>query len=1336
MKLLELPEQTPAEEIDEEILEIFVEEVEEVLGEISGNYVAWKDNPGNEEALTELRRAFHTLKGSGRLVGAMVIGELGWKFENMLNRVIDGTMARNNNVLKLVGQVEHVLPGMIEQFQHGYPAPPDVVLLVSQAHVLTETKGASVGEFEAPDTADAEAAANPDPIPSEETAPPVEPIAEETVANADIPELAELASDDEALPDLPSLEADETADLATELAELDEDLASLDGLPEADLALDDLASVDALEEAADLADPETEFAATLPQDDMDALSGDLADLPELDGLTSDAADDLDLGSLDDDLPDLDADLTAEDLALTEVTNTEFSTDNESLERPELMDSGLADHDELPELETDELLTQDNLLTEDLAVPAAVSAEEDSEEEIDPVLLDIFRNEAAEHITNLKELLDACEVQLPTTLDAEVIRAFHTLNGSSRSVDFQAVSSLAGPLENYARSLVDKNQIISQQELDILRQAVTYIEMILNAESVEAAQQADLLAHVEISDKTSSQAALDTTSEMLAPAASSLSKPKAVTTEPSSGAPIAVEVPDASDEFMVIFLEEADEILENTQSLLERWQVAPDNMQLMKELQRELHTLKGGARMVGIKPMGDLSHKLESILTGIVEGTAKSNAQLPEMVQASVDELASMLEAVRSGEPLYEATQLLEQIERCLGGEAPMSALKASTAVPKPAPEPEPTPPQAAQETTATSEVAPADKPAKADRVEKEDSSGEAGEDRIRVRASLIDKLTNLAGELSISRAHLEQQQGSIKGNIGEMEQTVMRLRDLLRRLEIETEAQIISHYGHAEEDDEEFDPLEMDRFSLLQQLSRSLMETVNDLINIQDSLKMQNRQTDSLLLQQSRIGAELQDGIMRTRMVPFARISPRLQRIARLTSKELRKQVVFNINGEAIEFERTVLNRIVAPLEHMLRNAIGHGVEEAETRQQAGKPAAATINIDLEKESSDLIVRLSDDGGGLNLPAIRKKAEERGLLKPGEIISDQDLMQFILEPAFSTAKEITQVSGRGVGMDVVNSEIKQLSGNLQIFSQRGKGTTFEIRLPLSLTINLALLVHVGEETMAIPLNNVEAVMRAQRSDVLVNELDEAKYYKYMDHDYRVFYVGALLGIAKTPLTDSNLLPILLIRTGERRVALLVDGVEGSKEIVVKAVGPQLGGIRWLAGATILGDGRVVLILDMPMLARAESAKQYEEQLSFIEEAQEEAPPATTIMVVDDSITVRKVTARLLKRQGLEVMTAKDGVDAVAQLQEHIPDLMLLDVEMPRMDGYELATQVRNTETLKHIPIIMITSRTGAKHRDRAEKIGINRYLGKPFNETELLENINELLEESKDAVAV
>jgi len=1245
MQLLEIPPQTPISEVDEEISEIFIEEMEEVLEEILSSYESWKNDQTETEALKTLRRNFHTLKGSGRLVGATVIGELGWRFENMLNRIIESTFSVNEKVFFLLDQVEHTLPDLVEQFKTDQSPSYETCLLISQADYLTQTKGENLGEFDPPTESTTLQAKSP----------------VETVEKK-----SEKLEKSESSTTLPTFEpTTQVAPLATKTQE-----------PEA-------TTFDNQTDTPDWSPEQTE-----------ELNWDIENFPTLD-----------------------TELNTDGLELPSDTETDFNFDSEDL--PVLDGLNLTDENEALFTDSERVILPVTAELEELEEISKPDTEETDFQ--DPVLFDIFQKEANQHLANLTQYIQKLEQQSPSKIDPEIMRAFHSLNGSSRSVNLTALSQIAAPLENYARNLLERQITLSKDILGCFKQATQLIQQFLNTRSFEEGQPQQLLAQV--------QASLE-----------SLPAPPPVVAENQTKAAPSEDVPDATDEFMAIFLDEAEEILENTQSLLERWQVSPDNMQLMKELQRELHTLKGGARMVGIVAMGDLSHQLESVLTRIVEGNAHSSNKLQEIVQNSVDELAAMLEAVRSGVPLEKPTDLIQQISAALvvdgqESEQPATVIKKTAPAPvkttesKPAANTEP-----AESTEKTAPTAPPEN--KLDKIiEKESEIADGGEDRIRVRVSLIDKMTNLAGELSISRAHMEQQQGSLKTNLVEMEQTVIRLRDQLRRLEIETEAQILSHFGEQTSggpDDEEFDPLELDRFSVMQQLSRSLMETVNDLLNIQDFMKTLNRQSDTLLIQQTRIGAELQDGIMRTRMIPFSRISPRLQRIARLTARELRKQVDFIINGEQIEFERTVLNRVVAPLEHMLRNAIAHGVEDAQTRQQAGKPSMAKITIDLGREGSELIIKLSDDGAGLNLRAIRQKAEERGLIKLDTVLSDKELIQFIMEPAFSTAKTITQVSGRGVGMDVVNTEIKQLGGSLQIFSKTGEGTTFEIRLPLSLTINQALMVHIGDETMAVPMAHVEAVRRIPRQEVL-NEEKQSRHYQYMDNSYQLFHLGEILGFGKNNLTDNTLIssiPTLLVRAGDRRVGLLVDGIEGNKEIVVKSVGPQISAIRWIAGATILGDGRVVLILDVPTLTRIETGEQYIPPQPIAEKIVEEKSSAKTIMVVDDSITVRKVTARLLKRQGMEVATAKDGVDAIAQLQDNVPDLMLLDVEMPRMDGYELATQIRNNPDWKHIPIIMITSRTGAKHRDKAEKIGINRYLGKPFNETELLENITNLLAET------
>ncbi|HEV2212424.1 MAG TPA: response regulator, partial [Gammaproteobacteria bacterium] len=600
---------------------------------------------------------------------------------------------------------------------------------------------------------------------------------------------------------------------------------------------------------------------------------------------------------------------------------------------------------------------------------------------------------------------------------------------------------------------------------------------------------------------------------------------------------------------------------------------------------------------------------------------------------------------------------------------------------------------------------------------------------VRVRADLLEHALNYAGEVGIYRSRLEQQVNTINFNLSELEQTVVRLRDQLRNLEIETEAQIRSQYvkDAGAEINPDFDPLELDQFSTLQQLSRALAESVGDLVSIQGLLTNQAREAETLLLQQSRVTTELQDGLMRTRMVPFSRHAQRLRRIVRQTSDESGKNVELRLIGAEGEMDRQVLERVLAPLEHMLRNSVVHGVEDAKTRKQRKKPESGVITIALHREGSEVVMEVGDDGGGLNLKAIRKKAIELGMAKADQKLTEREVMGFILEPGFSTAEKITQTAGRGVGMDVVASEIKQLGGTLRMDSHEGQGAKFTVRLPFTLAITQALLVTVAEKPYAVPLPAIEAIARIPRLQLEQLMAGEAKVYTYGGRPYHLEHLSVLLGIGAPQFPeDLTTIPLLLVRSGDASIALITEGMQGSREVVVKAVGPQVANIRSISGATILGDGSILLILDVGALARSVAAPEAE-QIVVEEREVPKEDTRSLVMVVDDSITVRRVTQRLLERYNMRVVTAKDGVDALATLQETIPDVMLLDIEMPRMDGYELAQHMRNDERFKNIPIIMITSRTGEKHRNRAMEIGVNKYLGKPYQEAELLENIQELV---------
>ena len=472
---------------------------------------------------------------------------------------------------------------------------------------------------------------------------------------------------------------------------------------------------------------------------------------------------------------------------------------------------------------------------------------------------------------------------------------------------------------------------------------------------------------------------------------------------------------------------------------------------------------------------------------------------------------------------------------------------------------------------------------------------------------------------------------------------------------------------------------------------------------------------------------------MSTRLLPFSGASSRLKRLVRQISRETGKLIDFDVIGENIELDRTVLEKIIGPLEHMIRNAVDHGIEDVAKRREIGKPDQGKISLHLAREGVEMVLKIHDDGAGLDLRAIRHKAVERGLVAEHEVIDDQALMQFVLESGFSTAEKVTQISGRGVGMDVVNNEIKKLSGSLNIESKLDQGSTFTIRLPVALSVARALLVKDHGQMYAILHSSIDGVMRVDHAALMKAYSEPSPVLEYASGHYPVYSLHSFLAGDTSALPDEQIRHLfLMVHGGGQRAALRMDSFVDSREIVVKSLGPQLSNVRGIMGATIMGDGGVVLILDIPVLLRVSIVEDQRSLKNNSLSGQSAGlqhvahDKVLTVMVVDDSITVRKVTSRLLERNHMHVITAKDGVDAVEVLQNHIPDVMLLDIEMPRMDGFELASVIRNDERLKHIPIIMITSRTGDKHREHAMRLGVNQYLGKPYQEDELMGYVRSL----------
>ncbi|OFJ45214.1 hybrid sensor histidine kinase/response regulator [Pseudomonas koreensis] len=1343
-----MPPPADEEPVDDELREVFLEETDEVLAVLHEYLPRWTANPQDRAALTELRRAFHTLKGSGRMVRALVLGELAWAVENLLNRVLEQSVEPGAVLRQLLGDTVLLLPELINEFAtQRQRQRNDVDQLAARAHALAkgdeplaaedtddvaaldpllleifrkeaETHLASLNRFldqaaeQVPLPASDElqralhtlkgSASMAGVLPMAELAASLDQLAREFKAHQlplDLDEV-ELLLEAEGLfrVGLRQLKHDPLAPIvgAQSLIKRTEALlaerlqASSDGADsglrlkrDPQLINNFLAQgMDILLDAENLLQrwqqhpgERQELSALLDELTTLGEGAHLADLQAVDGLCEA-------------LLDLYGAVEESSLAVSERFFHEAQLAHEALIN--MLDELAAGQEITPQPERiralqdllDEgldpaamgLIRSDGSRTLDIRELGSATAQlQQSVAALEPddEIVEIFLEEAVDILDSAGQALQRWLKDPDNAAPLSSLqRDLHTLKGGARMAEVEVIGDLAQELENLYEGLVDRRYSHSAALESLLQQSHERLALMLE----------QLQAHQAL---TPAQDLIDAIRQLRQGQAASESAPAAVEHDNAGHDP----------ELLEIFLEEGFDIIESSGAALLRWQAEPGNRQEIETLLRDLHTLKGGARMVEIGPIGDLAHELEFLYESLSSGALQPSAELFALVQRGHDRLAQMLDGVRAGQPCPPADRLISAIQNFshpVQVEAPPAPVAAPVAKPEAAP-----------------------------------PAADAGADMVKVSSELLDELVNLAGETSIFRGRIEQQVNDAQIALNEMETTIERMRDQLRRLDTETQGRILSRQQVDGErlGYEDFDPLEMDRHSQLQQLSRALFESASDLLDLKETLDRRNHDAENLLQQQGRINTELQEGLMRTRMVPFERMVPRLKRIVRQVAEELGKDVAFVVGNADGEMDRNVLERMAAPLEHMLRNAVDHGLESTEVRLAAGKPAQGQITLDLSREGGDMVFDIRDDGAGVPLEAVRRKAIKRGLLAPDAEISDRDVLQFILQPGFSTAEKITQISGRGVGMDVVHEEVRQLGGSMSIDSVPGQGVHFRIRLPFTVSVNRALMVQCAEDQYAIPLNTIEGIVRVLPNDLEGHFRQDPPSYQYAGQRYELCYIGELLKTAPRPkLLGQNLpLPVLLVHCNDRHIAVLVDAMAGTREIVVKSLGPQFAAVQGVSGATILGDGRVVLILDLLAPIRAMQARLAQEPKAT--EIDSEPHKPLLIMVVDDSVTVRKVTSRLLERHGMNVLTAKDGVDAMLLLEEHMPDLMLLDIEMPRMDGFEVATQVRADERLCHLPIIMITSRTGQKHRDRAMAIGVNDYLGKPYQESVLLESI-------------
>jgi chemosensory pili system protein ChpA (sensor histidine kinase/response regulator) len=890
--------------------------------------------------------------------------------------------------------------------------------------------------------------------------------------------------------------------------------------------------------------------------------------------------------------------------------------------------------------------------------------------LSPTLFKIASDEAKQNAELLQKYLVEFRSITPLLVQYDFMRAAHTLAGVNRTMGFTDIAALASSLESWLQARIDLPFTLRDRQLQLLESAVsTLFEMVQSVCDKQMPHPHSDLAAQLMADK-------DSLIDEVSPTSEELIRTPFQSTEISEVQETAeqVQLPksqvrdDVDEQLLPVFLEEADELIPKIGEAIRAWHQKPDDEKPLQALTRLLHTVKGSARMAGAMRVGELAHAMEDRVQHAASRFGE--AEFWDELNSGFDHIGNLIEGLRgsevkTGEKSHTVAPKFERRALDVGAERALLSV-------------------------------------------------------LRVRSDVIDRLVNEASEISVARSRMETEMRAFKEGLLELTGSVSRLRKQLREIEIQAESQMQARVSLVEDGKEQFDPLELDRFTRLQELTRFMSEGVHDVQTVQQSLLKNVDETSAAMSAQGRLNRELQQALMNVRMVPFSSISERLYRIVRQTGKELNKRANLELSGTSVELDRSVLDKMTAPFEHLLRNAMAHGLETPEQREILGKPAIGEIQLSLRQESNEVVFELSDDGAGLDMKRLQQKALASGLLRAGETISMDQAIQMIFMPGVSTAQKVTEISGRGVGLDVVRSEVSALGGRLDVVSTQGKGVSFTIHLPLTLAVTRTLMVRAGSDTYAIPATMIAQVQQLKPGGL--EAVYKARQIEWQGNVFPLYYLPRLLGDETADPVSHPYNAFLLLRIGESRIAVHVDEMIGNQEVVVKNIGPQLARLPGIAGATVTGSGAVTLIINPIVFAQQAKISR------TIEKPDVAALPVRTIpviMVVDDSLTVRKITSRLLIRMGYQVVTAKDGLDAMEQLVDLAPALMLLDVEMPRMDGFELTKRLRQDIKTKDLPIIMITSRTADKHRNYALEIGVNKYLGKPYQEEELVKLIQQ-----------
>lgn len=1315
---LEALPDTEVRELEEDDLQnIFLDEAREVLHNGLAAVSALGTRPDDIGELTVLRRAFHTLKGSSRMVGLMDFGEAAWSFEQVLNtwladqrpatqELLAGTRRALTDFAKWVEAIAASEPhgwqsapfrSVAESLRTGEPiAPPAPVadadtLVAAARHIAAEET-----LVEAKVAPEAQPEPLPEPLPLPEL-PDLElgPLtfdapAAEAASSAPEPTPAEALA-----PAQPATSEDEFA--STDFLDFD---GRMQPPPEEPLPPPELEEIDFLETAHVTIEPALPMPAAEPSftPEPDALPVPLLKAESMEEPEPEPLPELSLELRLEPAPESVAEPAPVVQALAPELPAEVQP--ESVPEPEPIAAAPAPAETVP--------------AERPAMPGA----DEQVKVIGPLrigiaLYNVYLVEADEWSRQLAHEVGEWALESHQQVPESAINLAHSLAGSSATVGFQGLSDMARSFEAALQHLHMQGSGTPAQGA-VLVAAAEELRRLLHQFAAGFLKEPAAETLQALREVAASPMPVEGGEAVAATAVATPSRPGGADVALDEGED-AIDVADAVDvDLFPIFEEEAAELLPQLGSALREWSQHLDDPAPRASTLRTLHTLKGSARLAGAMRLGELAHRMESEIEAI--GAPGADRSAVEQLLTRFDALQSNFDALRAADDALQ-TELVQRAVAPVPAPAPAVELQSEAPVP-----------EAETEAGEDAEEAPRRAvalPSPSALTPLRPISSQA----VRIRTHLLDRLVAQAGEVIITRSRLEAELGQLRGSLHDLTGNLDRLRQQLRDIEVQAESQMQSRLAQAKDSQQGFDPLEFDRFTRVQELTRMMAESVNDVATVQRTLQKTVQATEDDLSAQARQTRELQRGLLRTRMVEFEGISERLYRVVRQASKDTGKQVRLDIVGGSIEMDRGVLDRMTPAFEHLLRNCVAHGIEDVQAREKAGKDPSGLIAIELHHEGNDVSVTFRDDGAGLNHRRIVERARSLGLIAQDHQPGEDEAAELIFTPGFSTAEQVSELAGRGIGMDVVRAQVAALGGRIETQSRAGEGTQFKLVLPLTTAVTHVVMLRAGATSVGVPSNLVELVQRAGSAELETAYLNQR--YAFGGEQVPFFWAGALLqSSARSERAPTKTNTIVIVRSAAQRVALHVDEVLGNQEVVVKNLGPQLSRLPGMAGISVLASGAVALIYNPVALAavHGEQARQFQASGAQAGASSrgtdvvvaQPVPQIPLVLVVDDSITVRRVTQRLLQREGYRVSLAADGLQALERLQQERPAVVLSDIEMPRMDGFDLARNIRADASLAGLPIIMITSRIAEKHHDHARALGVNHYLGKPYAEEELL----------------